>query len=176
MTRTVSGSYDSRDEAEAAGRRLQAIGIPPPAIAIKGGSAQAEAIESGLFDRLADFLLAGQSRRPGAWLLHADVPDDRFDAAARLVKGLSASEAVLLVPPSPPVLREQVHLFAETAEELMVAKELFVREEVIVSKLVENHVRHIDDTVRRTEVEVERLSPEEAESIRRHLAPAGHSR
>lgn len=174
MTRTVSGSYDRRDEAEAVRRHLQALGIPEQAITIDDRSADGPASEAGLFDRLADFLLAGRSRRPAAYLLHAAVSDDRFDAAARLVNGLSASDGVLLAPESGLALREQVHEFTETAEQLSVTKELFVREEVVLSKLIENHVRDIDGTVRRSEIEVERLSPEEAERIRREQAqPAG---
>jgi uncharacterized protein (TIGR02271 family) len=43
----------------------------------------------------------------------------------------------------------------ETAEEAVVQKVAQVREEVVVSKTVEERVEQIDDTVRRTEVEVD---------------------
>jgi hypothetical protein len=42
----------------------------------------------------------------------------------------------------------------ETAEEAVVAKEARVREELVVRKTAEERVEQIDDTVRRTEVEV----------------------
>jgi uncharacterized protein (TIGR02271 family) len=43
----------------------------------------------------------------------------------------------------------------ETAEEAVVAKEAKVREELVVKKTAEEHVENIDETVRRTEVDVE---------------------
>jgi uncharacterized protein (TIGR02271 family) len=43
----------------------------------------------------------------------------------------------------------------ETAEEAVVAKEARVREELVVKKTAEEHVENIDDTVRRTEVDVD---------------------
>jgi len=43
----------------------------------------------------------------------------------------------------------------ETAEEAVVAKEARVREELVVKKTAEEHVEQIDETVRRTEVEVD---------------------
>jgi uncharacterized protein (TIGR02271 family) len=43
----------------------------------------------------------------------------------------------------------------ETAEEAVVAKEARVKEELVVRKTAEEHVETIDDTVRRTEVEVD---------------------
>jgi uncharacterized protein (TIGR02271 family) len=43
----------------------------------------------------------------------------------------------------------------ETAEEAVVAKQAKVREELVVRKTAEEHVETIDDTVRRTEVEVD---------------------
>ncbi len=45
----------------------------------------------------------------------------------------------------------------ETAEEAVAAKEARVVEEVVVSKGVEEHTETVEDTVRRTEVEVEKL-------------------
>jgi uncharacterized protein (TIGR02271 family) len=43
----------------------------------------------------------------------------------------------------------------ETAEEAVVAKQAQVKEELVVRKTAEEHVETIDDTVRRTEVEVD---------------------
>ena len=53
------------------------------------------------------------------------------------------------------LLRDRTIEMTETAEEAVVAKEARVREEVVVKKTAEQHVEQIDDTVRRTEVEVQ---------------------
>jgi hypothetical protein len=68
-------------------------------------------------------------------------------------------------------MRSQELVFPETAEQLVVEKEAFVREEVVLRKLVENHVEEIEDRVKRTEVEVERISPGEAQRILERAAP-----
>jgi uncharacterized protein (TIGR02271 family) len=51
--------------------------------------------------------------------------------------------------------RERSIEMTETAEEAVIAKEVRVREEVVVRKDVGEHVEHVDDTVRHTEVDVE---------------------
>ena len=58
------------------------------------------------------------------------------------------------------LLRERVIEVAQVREEAVVTKEAFVREEVVVSKNVERRVERIEDSVRRTEVEVDRLEGE----------------
>lgn len=55
------------------------------------------------------------------------------------------------------LLRERVVEVAQMREEAVITKQAFVREEVVVSKSVERRVERIDDSVRRTEVEVDRL-------------------
>jgi uncharacterized protein (TIGR02271 family) len=55
------------------------------------------------------------------------------------------------------VLRERVIEIAQMREEAVVTKEAFVREEVVVSKSIERRVERIDETVRRTEVDVDRM-------------------
>lgn len=55
------------------------------------------------------------------------------------------------------LLRERVVEVAQVREEAVVTKQAFVREEVVVSKNVERRVERIEDSVRRTEVEVDRL-------------------
>jgi uncharacterized protein (TIGR02271 family) len=54
------------------------------------------------------------------------------------------------------MLRERTIELTETSEEAVVAKQARVVEEVVVHKTVGEHVETIDDTVRRTEVDVER--------------------
>jgi uncharacterized protein (TIGR02271 family) len=53
------------------------------------------------------------------------------------------------------LLRDQNIEMTETAEEAVVAKEARVREELVVRKTAEERTENIDDTVRRTEVDVE---------------------
>lgn len=53
------------------------------------------------------------------------------------------------------LLREQNIEMTETAEEAVVAKEARVREELVVRKTAEERVEDIDETVRRTEVDVD---------------------
>ncbi len=57
------------------------------------------------------------------------------------------------------LLQERVIEIAEMGEEAVVTKEAFVREELVVTKSVHRRVERIDETVRRTEVETERLPP-----------------
>ena len=57
------------------------------------------------------------------------------------------------------LLQERVVEITEMREEAVVTKEAFVREELVVSKTVHRRVEQIRDTVRRTEVETERLEP-----------------
>ncbi len=58
------------------------------------------------------------------------------------------------------LLRERVVEVSQMREEAVVSKEAFVREELVVKKKVEHRIEQIDETVRRTEVEIEALSPE----------------
>lgn len=53
------------------------------------------------------------------------------------------------------LLRERSIEMTETEEVPMVAKEAHVTEEMVVRKTAEEHMQDVDDTVRRTEVEVE---------------------
>jgi stress response protein YsnF len=55
------------------------------------------------------------------------------------------------------LLQDRVVQFAAMREEALVSKEPFVREEVVVRKQVTQRVEEVRDTVRRTEVETERL-------------------
>jgi stress response protein YsnF len=55
------------------------------------------------------------------------------------------------------LLRERVIEVAQMREEAVVTKQAFVREEVVVSKNVERRMERIEETVRRTEVDVDRL-------------------
>jgi stress response protein YsnF len=59
------------------------------------------------------------------------------------------------------LLQDRVVQFAAMREEAVVSKQPFVREEVVVRKQVTERVEEIRDTVRRTEVETERLEPDD---------------
>jgi uncharacterized protein (TIGR02271 family) len=58
------------------------------------------------------------------------------------------------------LLQERVIEITEMREEAVVTKEAFVREELVISKSIHRRVERIEETVRRTEVETERLHPE----------------
>lgn len=62
--------------------------------------------------------------------------------------------------------RERSFEVSETAEEAVISKDAVVREEVVVSKTSEERVQSIDDTVRRTEVDVERTGGERSGATR----------
>lgn len=53
------------------------------------------------------------------------------------------------------MMRDREIEMTETHEEAVVAKEARIREEVVVRKTAEEHVEQIDDTVRRTEVDID---------------------
>jgi len=53
------------------------------------------------------------------------------------------------------LMQDRTIEMTETAEEAVVSKEARVREEVVVRKTAEQHVEQVNDTVRRTEVDVE---------------------
>jgi len=55
------------------------------------------------------------------------------------------------------LFREQVVEMTETADEVVFEKQARVREEVVVRKEAHERVEHVDTTLRRTEVEVERF-------------------
>ena len=59
------------------------------------------------------------------------------------------------------LLQDRVFQFTSMREEAVVTKQPFVREEVVVVKEVKQRTQEIHDTVRRTEVETERLQPGE---------------
>jgi uncharacterized protein (TIGR02271 family) len=76
--------------------------------------------------------------------------EEHVDVERRPVSGerLSSAEASGL-------MQDRTVEMTETAEEAVVAKEARVAEEVVVRKTAEEHVEQIDDTVRRTEVDVQ---------------------
>ena len=76
--------------------------------------------------------------------------EEHVDVERRPVSGerLSAADASGL-------LQERTIEMTETAEEAVVAKEARVAEEVVVRKTADQHVEQIEDSVRRTEVDVQ---------------------
>ena len=55
------------------------------------------------------------------------------------------------------LLRERTIEVIETAEEAVIDKQAHVREEVVIGKTVDQRVEEVNDTLRRTEVDVEQL-------------------
>lgn len=69
--------------------------------------------------------------------------------------------------------REGTIELSETAEEAVIAKEARVVEEVVVSKDVTEHAQTVEDTVRRTDVEVEELTPGKVSTTTTTTTPKG---
>jgi hypothetical protein len=109
--------------------------------------------QKGIFDHLAEYLLQPPAAGPASPPAAPATQEESRETRTGMDQG------------------GQTLVFVETAEKLVVEKEVFVREEVVLSKLVENHVQEIEDKVRRTEVEVERIPPEEAERMLERSAP-----
>jgi hypothetical protein len=59
------------------------------------------------------------------------------------------------------LLRERVIEIGEMREEAVVSKQAVVREDLVVRRDVEERIERVAETVRRTEVDVERLESEE---------------
>lgn len=148
MPRSVTDLYNSHAEAEAVRARLIAIGLDPAGIRTMGESNGAE---PGVFDTLAPLIVPG-GQSPVR--LTAEVEPDQLEQAARIVEGAEAGED------APREIGEQTFIFRETAEQLVVEKEIVVREEIVMRRTAEEHVEVVHDTVRRTEVEVERFGPD----------------
>jgi uncharacterized protein (TIGR02271 family) len=79
---------------------------------------------------------------------HVDI--ERRPVNQTLQGGIGASDDLL---------RERTLELTETSEEAVVAKDARVVEEVLIRKDVNERVETIDDSVRRTEVDVERIDP-----------------
>ena len=148
MPRSVTALYNSRAEAEAVRARLIAIGVDPAGIRTID---EANGAEPGVFDRLAR-LIVPEGQSPVR--LTAGVEPDQLELAARIAEGAEAGED------APREIGEQTFIFRETAEQLVVEKEIVVREEIVMRRTAEEHVEVVHDTVRRTEVEVERFGPD----------------
>jgi hypothetical protein len=148
MTRSVTALYNSRAEAEGVRARLVAIGVDPACIRMTDESQERE---PGVFDKLARLIVA-EAR--SLVRLTAEVEPDELEQAARIVERAEAGES------APREITEQSFIFRETAERLVVEKELAVREEIVMRRTAEQHVEIVHDTIRRTEVEVERLGPD----------------
>jgi len=86
-----------------------------------------------------------------------DLLEEEANIARRPVNRRLTDEEVI----SGGLLKERVFEIAEMREEAVVSKEAYVREELVMAKDVRQRTEQIEDTVRRTEVEMERLEPEE---------------
>jgi hypothetical protein len=148
MPRSVTAVYNSRAEAEAVRAKLIAIGVEPGDIRTTD---EANLAEPGVFDRLAR-LIVPEGTSPVR--LTAEIDPDQLEQAARIVEQGGMTED------APREIREQTFIFRETAEQLVVEKEIAVREEVVMRRTAEEHVEVVHDTVRKTEVEVERFGPD----------------
>jgi stress response protein YsnF len=110
-----------------------------------------------MFDRLAKMIAPEVPAGDRGYLVTTQVAPERIDVAARALE--AGAERVEIAPP--PRLDEHVVELSETVEELVIEKEAVLREEIVMRVQAKEHVQHVHDTVRRTEVEVERFGPGE---------------
>ncbi|HYW17505.1 MAG TPA: DUF2382 domain-containing protein [Allosphingosinicella sp.] len=82
--------------------------------------------------------------------------DDRKSIGRPEPGGRSISEAEMA---ESGLLRERVIEIGEMREEAVVSKQAVVREELVVRRDVEERTERVSDTLRRTEVDIERLEP-----------------
>ncbi len=156
MARRLSAFYRSRPLAEEAAARLIAAGLGGAQVSISEQGA-ASGAQPGMFDRLASMLAPEGAAQEKGFVVSTEVPAEQIDAAALALE--TGAERVEIAPP--PQLAEQVVELSETSEELVVEKQAVVREEIVMRVQARDHIQHIHDTVRRTEVEIERFGPGE---------------
>ena len=149
----VTASFPNRQEAEAARDRLigSKLALGPVSIQEPSGDGAASA---GIFDQLAGFLAPGKSRLPSDYIVTAEVDSKDLEAATFALEPDERRNQWR---------QDRTYEFVETAEELVIEKELFVHEEVVLRRTAEEHVEQISETVRRTEVEVERIEGDPVE-------------
>lgn len=156
MTSKVAAAFDRILDAEAAKARLIAAGVDPGAIEIAQEQAPEEST-AGMFDQLTSFLAPRHAAAASPFVLTAQVPPELLEAATHAVdiqefRPLPASNQ----------LRESMIELVEKAEELVIEKELFVREELVLKRMAVEHVQEVTEVVRRTEAHVERIEPASA--------------
>lgn len=153
MARRVSALYASRALADEAAVRIASAfpGHTPELFEQRGDTAA----ELGVFDRLAT-LLTPDGARANGFIVAMEVAADRMDAAAMALE--AGAERVEIS--APPRLADQVIELSEGAEELVVEKQSVVREEIVMRVQASTRVQEVSDTVRRTEVDVERFGPD----------------
>ena len=156
MARRVAAFYRNRALADEAAGRLAGAGLDAGSIDVSEESAAAEA-QPGMFDRLAKMIAPVGGAGDRGYVVSAQVPPERIDAVAKALE--AGAERVEIAPP--PRLDEHVVELSETAEELVIEKEAVLREEIVMRVQAKDHVQHVHDMVRRTEVEVKRFGPGE---------------
>ncbi len=151
MSRSVTAVYDSRAEADAVAARLTTLGADPASVTVTGE--QPDVTQAGVFDHLAKLIMPAPS--PMRFRVSAEVEPDQYDEAGRILE--AGAPGGRFAPPRE--ITEQTFIFRETAERLVVEKEVAVREELIMRRTSGERVEMVHDSVRRTEVEVERFGP-----------------
>ncbi len=161
MTPSITATFATRDEAEAARARLIAGGVDPAGIDL--AEQGHEASGGGLFDQLTEHLAPGRLSRPDAYLLTAEVSSGELDAATRAIEPPASGQEPPAASPGSLSIEDRFYEFIETAEELAIEKQLVVREEIVLTNRAHEHVEQVIDTVRRTEVEIERIEPDRSD-------------
>ncbi len=150
--RRLTGLYRSRALADEAAQRLAAAGLGPAEVAQE---ALAES-QAGVFDKLARLLAADSQAAARGFVVQLSAPLGRVEEAAiALEPGADRVEVS-----APPQIAEQVIELSETAERLVVDTEPVLVEEIVMHVQARERTQDVHDTLRRTEVEVERFGPD----------------
>jgi hypothetical protein len=157
MTASVTALFDTAMDAEAAAARLAGLGDGLQQVTIAHPLPAGAAGSEGVFDRLAG-MIAPDAARGAPYQLTARVAPERVEEAARLLE----NRRIVLrswagAGDGAASLAGRSWEFAETEERLEIASHAVVREEVVINRDAGEHVELINETVRRTRVEVEEL-------------------
>ena len=112
---------------------------------VEAGSPAAEA-------RIGDARLVRGGARVSAFTEEPPAADDLLQDRGRILSDAEVAEGGLL--------QERVIEIGEMREEAVVAKRAIVREELVLRKEVEERTERVSETLRRTEVDVERIETE----------------
>lgn len=129
-----------------------AVGTAPPS--------QTDATEEAHFPVVEEEMAVGKREvERGAIRVHSRVIEEPVHEQIRLREEHVEVERRPVNQPvqdAEGLLREGQIEVTETAEEAVIGKRAVVKEEVVIRKNVDERVENIDDTIRRTEVDIER--------------------
>ena len=102
--------------------------------------------------RIGDSRLVRGGAKVSAFTQEPSAADDAAQASGRVLSDSEVAERGLL--------QDRVIEIGEMREEAVVSKQAVVREELVIRKDVEERTQRVSETLRRTEIDVERIEAE----------------